>query len=592
MDLRERARRGYPDAMAALAEAGEDLSFLTPEQKAYGWAQTMHPRLAEGMGECDSPPPLALLVALKRGTPVAVTPELAPFFQDALGRPDPEVRSAAVEALRDIPPEIVDALCDRALTCACSPEAREAWVALGHLPTAPHTRQIYLIRMNLFDRAEELDPQGEHLVVGALDLRPAWRLLLAAILRERGRGHLVPRMLGIARDNVQLDGPMLQEMLRQKQLEALWTLAPFTSVERAREIILGLAERRFSGGESFARALELASAPNDERPVFTVRGKLLGWGGSRLYLGGKVLQAYDWKENRLLWRRPCVGNFAKTSLDGRWLVSGTEVLNSNGDPIGLRARGVRFSPCSEFCSILVDSLLQLWRLEPLECLEEHWPLEGDWCGPSTSMVPFRNELLYRDLRTGAQWNEPVPADDSYALAWRKSPQGNRWVAERVRNRDCLVVEQDGSSRLLPGPSTLLPDGRVLCGWGRSLWDGRSLRTLPKPEAPWLLALAGPRCVLRKPRATGLLRLGDSRPYRQFPGQFEEVHPTEDYLITRRDGNLHVWHAPREIPLHAGMLTDGAAQVEPPLRPLALFLLQSMRSRSRSICRSRRRTTSV
>ncbi len=53
MKLRERARCGYPDAMAALAEAGEDLSFLSAEQRAYGWCHTFHPRLASLIVESD-----------------------------------------------------------------------------------------------------------------------------------------------------------------------------------------------------------------------------------------------------------------------------------------------------------------------------------------------------------------------------------------------------------------------------------------------------------------------------------------------------------------------------------------------------------
>lgn len=580
VDLRERALRGYPDAMAALADAGEDLGFLTPEQRAYGWCQTFHPRLAEGMGVCHDTLTYRLLTSLKLGLPVTVDdPLTAGCALDALGCPDREVAARAREALRELPPDLIDGLCLRTLSPFCPPPTREAWLELGHLPSLPHRRQIYLIRMNMIDQAEELDPAGEHLVTGALELRPAWRLALAALLRERGRGHLVPRMLGIARENVQLDGPMLDEMVRQNQLEGLWTLAPFASVERAREIILALDRRGFAAGQAFQRAVELARSPHEPQPVFRTEGKFLGWGGRRLVLRLDTrLHALDWRDGTSLWSYPGKSKSAVVSPDGLWTAvqqaRQVRVLGPEGRPIReLSGTDFDFSPCSQFvtCRVGRYRIRQLWQLSPLVLLANHWWHNFSWWGNGQAIASDPDQLHFYDLRTGVTTDEPTPS--SRGWDWCRSSRGSRWMG-RVGGSSTLVVESDGTRHTFAGKGRFLEDERVVLG-NSSLWDGRLLRKLSLPDPPWLPGPVDPiggRTIVNQLNSTGFLRLGDTVPYRQLPARLVAQHPHEPYYVTEHANQLQVWHVPPESPLQPSMLDDGAAAVEPPLRPLALFLL--------------------
>lgn len=582
MQLHERALRGYPDAMAALAEAGEDLSFLSPEQRAYGWCHTFHPRLAKKMAVCRATPLFLVLSSLKMGQPLELDPGLAPFFLEACCCPDSDVSSQALEALKVT--ELVDLLCDYALSRECSPAAREVWVGLGRLPSAPHRRQVYLIRMGMTDLAEELDPQGEHLTLGALELRPSWRLALAAHLRERGRGHLVPRMLGIARERVQLDGPMLAEMLSQGQFEALWTLCPYLSAERAREVILGLADRGFAGGPDFARAVELARVGPAQGPVYRAQGKWLGWGGSRLLVSrNRSLRAIDWREDRLAWQVAGSCQSAVFSPDGKWAAvlrhrhyhlhdqEGRKLLEN-------RAMMPGFSPCSAYFTFRLGRW-QLWRLSPLEMLESSFECKFEWLQEGQVIVSEQGgSLRIRDLASGTTRCEAHPASEPYGSRWKRSARGARWIArclgEALRGKaGSLIVESDGSSQFVPGHVVLLDDERVLCTRDWKIWDGRMLRPLPRPEAEeFQIDPRGARLVTEQEGSTALVRLGDRLPYRHVPGKLLALHPTEPFVATSHDKEICIWHVPHEVELGPAQLEDNAAALEPHLRPLALFLL--------------------
>ncbi len=588
---------GYPDAMAALAEAGEDLSFLSPEQRSYGWCHTFHPRLAEGLVLCRATPQCLVVSSLKLGQPVELDAHLAPFFLEASACPDPEVSAPALEALKGT--ELVDLLCDYALSRDCSPAAREVWVGLGFLPSAPHRRQIYLIRMGMTDLAEELDPQGEHLTLGALELRPSWRLALAAQLRERGRGHLVPRMLGIARERVQLDGPMLAELLRQGQFEALWTLCPFLSAERAREVIRSLLVRGFAGGQDFARAVELIKIEPTGQPVYRTRGKWLGWGGRRLLVSrNRSLRVIDWEQDRVAWQVSGSCQGALLSPDGRWALLSRQRGCHLHDPEGQRVLENRalmpvFSPCSEYFTFRDEGRWQLWRLSPLELLESSPASKFEWLGPGQAIVSEGGDLRILDLASGTRLNPP-PVRMPLTRKWKRSARGARWVARRhplsLLARDgseqspllklrepgpeSLIVESDGSYQAVAGKVVLLEDERVLCTHDWKIWDGRMLRPLPRPEAAqFRIDPRGARLVTEKEGATELVRLGDRLPYRELPGTLLELHPTEPYLATLHQGEIHLWHVPHEVELGPALLEDNAERVEPHLRPLALFLLQ-------------------
>ncbi len=583
MQLRERARCGYPDAMAALAEAGEDLSFLSAEQRAYGWCHTFHPRLAEELVVCRATPHCLVVSSLKLGQPLELDSRLAPYFLEASACPDPEVSARALEALKAT--DLVDLLCDYALSRDCSPAAREVWVALGLLPSAPHRRQIYLIRMGRTDLAEELDPQGEHLTLGALELRPSWRLALAAHLRERGRGHLVPRMLGIVRERVQLDGPMLAEMLRQAQFEALWTLCPFLSAERAREVILGLAERGFAGGADFAQAVDLARVEPIRRPVYRTRGKWVGWGGRRLLVSrNRSVRAIDWEEDRIAWQvgGSCQG--AVLSPDGRWAALSRQRHYHLHDHEGRMVHANRavmpsFSPCSNYFAFR-EGRWQLWRLSPLELLESSQNCKFEWLEPGQVILSEVGGLRIRDLASGTTRLEPPLASEPNTSKWRRSARGARWVARRnplmalsTGTPESLIVESDGSCQVVPSRVVLLDDERVLCTKDWKIWDGRMLRPLPRPEAAsFQIDPRGARLVTEKEGFTALVRLGDRLPYRELPGTFLAIHPTEPYLATLLEGEICIWRVPHEVDLGPALLEDNAERLEQHLRPLALFLL--------------------
>lgn len=607
--LRERALRGYPDAMAALAEAGEDLTFLSPEQRACGWCQTFHPRLAEGMAPCPTPLLYNFLCLLKLGRKTELSLATVEFWLEAAVCPDPEVKRRARKRLRAIKPNLVDRLCEYVLTRRCSLAAREFWVDQGRLPSSPPQQQIYLIRMGLTDRAEELDPQGLHLVQGALELRPPWRLALAAHLRERGRGHLVPRMLGIVRDDIQLDDAMVGEMLRQQQFEALWGLVPFLSTERAGELIGKLAQHGFQGGPDFARALELIPSPRGPVAVLPRSGRFLGWGGSRILCNEEGLvrvRALDWREGRSLWQSPRGASFSFISPDGQWAVikrKTWELLDPEGRSVPQRglSKGY-FSPCSRYLAFAQGQRGRILELATLQTVHGEWQPEDRWFADGVVVREEEGSLRFRNLATGATWEEAYPLDDPPAHHWRKSAHGERWVATLDASQESLVVESDGSFVVMLGSADLLADGRVLCR--NKLWDGRLVRPLPELDPAWEVAGVDLRCgrrILRgtpvgpRPRSfssaetmarylassrlqseregtTGLTRLFESRPYRELPGRFQAVHPREPYLLTSRNHEFSIWHIPAEIPLGSALLEDNARQLDEPLRPLALFLL--------------------
>lgn len=603
--LHERASRGYPEAMAALAEAGEDLSFLSPEQRATAWCQTFHPRLAEGMVPCPSPLLFNLLSSLKLDRQPELSLKTVDCWLEAAVCPDPEVAGRARRQLAALDSALVDRLCAYALSRGCSGAARELWVELGHLPSRAPEAQIYLIRMGMTDRAEELDPEGFDLVQGALDLKPPFRLALAAHLRERGRGHLVPRMLGIVREDHQLDGDMVDEMLRQRQFAALWRLAPFLSTERAGELIVRLAEQGFEAGPDFARALELARDQPPVRPLFTTRGKFLGWGGSRLYcnVDGKT-RVLDWGEGRTLWELEGESSQAVISPDGLWAVlkrNRWELRNPEGRTAPQRALSkAAFSPCSRYLTVGQGARGNIFRLPSLEPVEAEWWPGDRWFAEDVFVRERQGVLHFRNLATGADWQQPFPVSDQPTHGWRRSARGARWVAFLDHRRKSLIVDAEGGQFQMSGPIELLADERVLTD--RSVWDGRVVRCLPELDPAWepqAVDVQGGRRILRqagyqpadgnvdtmahylaenrwrnqREGNAGLARLLESRPYLEFPGRFVAMHPNQPYLLTARGGELSVWHVPPELPLGPALLQDEARQLQSHLRPLALHLLQ-------------------
>lgn len=553
--------RGYPEAMAALAEAGQDLGFLTPEQIAYGWCHTFHPGLVPTT-LCRANPQTLILSSLKLGVPVDFRPR---EFLEAAGCPDPEVARPALEALAEVDRETSELLCDYALSRDCSSGAREALVRLGHLPAAAHRRQIFLIRLGMTDRAEELDPQGEHLVTGALELRPSWRLALAAHLRERGRGHLVARILGLQRESMQPDPPVLREMLRQNQLEALWTVTPFLPLELARQVLLELDQRGFSGGPDLSQAVGLAREVPPLSPVFRVRGEFLGWGGGRLYhRSEKGVQCLDWRESRQLWclSEGGVHAAAIVSPDGMWVALRNDrhhqLFDSQGRPVSeVRPGDLRFSPCSGYC--LASN--QLWRLSPLERLREVEP-GFRWFGPGQGLLAsVRSGLHLLHLASNTESVEPEPDSEAPVLHWYR--RGDRLIGA-LASGGALVVEADGSQRSFPGKFKLLEDGRLVLLRTGQVWDGRVLRPLPLPQEKHRIDCVFGRLFTTPSSSTGVVRLGDTEPYRVYPGRLLDQHPSEPYLATLHEGEVCLWHVPLDVPL-------SPAHLDHP-DPLARFLL--------------------
>ncbi len=592
--LFELATRGDARAIVAFVERldrpdlAEMFANLDPHLVATAWYETRDPRLARGH-VAREPPLTAVVTALKAGCYELSPSSAEELLRASLDR-DPEVSERARNLLHG---ELPGLMLDQLTLAALRSDVGEVWQATPHLPEDEAIAVVYLLLTGREDEAEDRDPDGELLRQGSAYLPDRLRRRLTAVLRKRGRGHLVTMVLGLDwRNPVRADrffDELLPELLGQERYGELWRLAFLLPVHRARSIGPALSERGFDGGPVLAQVCRLTLEPvPSARPLRKLAGSLLAWGGARAYLAsGSALVCVDWQSGEEIWRLPIVrGQSAKASPDGRYLGlerNGVVLLGPEGtQPIKSLEGHARmfwtFSPCSRYVTLSLiphsyhsRSTFHLYRLSPCEVIFEDRDLGWSWQWQGDRALHWSHEGPQEVvLATGETHPFELPFE-SLQRAWLRSPSGERWTCS---DPSLTRVWQDGWEQRLPGGTgTWLADDRLVLNHARqwSVWDGRFVRSLSYQGHATVDPLGG-RLLGGDQKLTEVVRLSEPRLARAFAGRFLACHPSQPYVATQVEDETWLWHAPHDL-LLARATFDDLERLEPHDRALARILME-------------------